>query len=70
MLLNLVGVGLGVTFAGVAIDVLIAQGIEEPYTKALLGFTIISFLAIPAFFFAGRRYERDRQALTVSQAVE
>jgi MFS transporter, Spinster family, sphingosine-1-phosphate transporter len=63
LLLNLVGVGLGVTLAGVAIDWMIASGIAEPYTKALLGFTCISLLAIPLFFLAGKRFEKDRSRL-------
>ena len=63
LLLNLVGVGLGVTMAGVAIDWMIAEGMSEPYSKALLGFTIISLLAIPLFFFAGKRFEKDKARL-------
>ena len=61
--LNLVGVGIGITFAGVAVDWLIADGAEEPYTVVLIGFTVISFSCIPLFFFAGRRYDRDRKRL-------
>lgn len=63
LLLNLVGVGLGVTLAGVAIDWMMNSGIAEPYTKALLGFTCISLLAIPLFFLAGKRFEKDRSRL-------
>ena len=63
LLLNLVGVGLGVTLAGVAIDWMMTSGIAEPYTKALLGFTCISLLAIPLFFLAGKRFEKDRSRL-------
>ncbi|MCZ6888097.1 MAG: MFS transporter [Gammaproteobacteria bacterium] len=61
--LNLVGVGIGITFAGIAVDWLIDAGVEEPYTVVLIGFTVISFSCIPLFFFAGRRYDRDRERL-------
>lgn len=63
LLLNLVGVGLGVTLAGVAIDWMFTAGIDEPYTKALLVFTTISLLAIPFFYFGGKRFERDKAKL-------
>ncbi len=63
LLLNMAGVAIGVSAAGVYIDWLIARGAEQPYTVALLWFTVISFSAIPLFFFAGRRYERDRERL-------
>ena len=63
LLLNLVGVGIGVTVGGVVIDWLIAAGHSQPYTTTLLAFTLISLLAIPLFFVAGRRFEKDRQAL-------
>ncbi|MEM7015941.1 MAG: MFS transporter [Pseudomonadota bacterium] len=63
LLLNLIGVGLGVTLAGVAIDWMMADGVSEPYTKALLGFTAISLLAIPLFYLGGRWFERDKEKL-------
>jgi len=63
LLLNLVGVAIGVTLAGVYIDHLMATGVSEPYTKALLWFTVISMTAIPLFFAAGRRFERDKARL-------
>lgn len=63
LLLNLVGVAIGVTLAGVYIDHLMAAGESEPYTKALLWFTVISMTAIPLFFAAGRRFERDKARL-------
>ncbi len=61
--LNLVGVGIGITAAGIAVDAMIAAGSTEPYTIVLLVFTVISFSCIPLFYFAGRRYERDRAKL-------
>ncbi len=63
LLLNLVGVGIGVTVGGMVIDYMMAQGIPEPYTKTLLAFTILSLLAIPFFYVAGKRFDRDRKAL-------
>ena len=68
LMLNLVGVGIGVTLAGYAIDKMIDYGVAMPYTNALLGFTIISFLAIPAFYIAGRRFDQDKQALATHLA--
>ena len=63
LLLNLVGVAIGVTAAGIYIDHLAAAGESEPYTMALLWFTVISMAAIPLFFGAGRRFERDKAKL-------
>jgi len=64
LLLNMAGVAIGVSAAGIYIDYLIGQGAAEPYTTTLLYFTAISFLAIPLFFFAGRRFETDQTKLT------
>jgi MFS family permease len=63
LLLNMAGVAIGVSTAGVYVDWLISQGNEQPYTIALLWFTVISFSAIPLFYFAGRRYDKDRISL-------
>jgi MFS family permease len=63
LLLNMVGVAIGVSLAGVYIDYLLSIGAAEPYTQALLWFTVISFSAIPLFFLAGRRYDKDKQRL-------
>lgn len=67
LLLNMVGVAIGVSSAGVYIDYLMASNTAEPYTLGLLWFTIISLLAIPLFYGAGRRYEVDKARL---QALE
>ena len=56
-------VAIGVTAAGIYIDHLAAAGESEPYTMALLWFTVISMAAIPLFFGAGRRFERDKAKL-------
>ena len=61
--MNLVGVGLGVTLTGIAIDAMAARGVEQPYSAAMLAFTLLSFLAVPCFLFAGLRFERDRAGL-------
>ena len=61
--LNFVGLGIGVTVGGVAIDYMIANAISQPYTMTLLVFTLISMFAIPLFYFAGRRFDQDREAL-------
>ncbi len=61
--LNLIGLALGITFSGIMIDYLIAEGIEEPYTKTLLVFTALSATAIPLFYWAAIRFHRDRDRL-------
>ncbi|MEJ6684593.1 MAG: MFS transporter [SAR86 cluster bacterium] len=63
LLLNMAGVAIGVSAAGIYVDHLIVQGDTEPYTTALLYFTMISFLAIPLFYAAGRRFDVDRAKL-------
>jgi MFS family permease len=61
--LNLIGLGIGITFGGMTIDLLIARGVEQPYTWTLVGFTVLSMTAIPLFLFAGRRFHHDREKL-------
>jgi len=63
LLLNMAGVAIGVSAAGIYVDWLLAKGDPAPYTSALLWFTVISFSAIPLFYFAGRRYEKDKARL-------
>ncbi|MEM8767804.1 MAG: MFS transporter, partial [Pseudomonadota bacterium] len=63
LLLNMAGVAIGVSAAGWYVDQLMAAGDPAPYTTALLWFTVISFTAIPLFFLAGKRYERDKARL-------
>jgi MFS transporter, Spinster family, sphingosine-1-phosphate transporter len=63
LLLNMAGVAIGVSLAGIYIDYLIDIKSPEPYTQTLLWFTVISLTAIPLFFFAGRRYEADKARL-------
>jgi MFS family permease len=61
--LNLVGLGIGITAGGIVLDALIVRGVDSPYTWTLLAFTLLSMLAIPLFFAAGRRFQRDREQL-------
>jgi len=63
LLLNFVGLGIGITGGGYLIDALIARGAAEPYTTTLLVFTTLSATAIPCFWVAGRRYAQDRDRL-------
>ena len=63
LLLNLVGVGFGISAGGILIDYLIARGVAQPYTWTLLGFTFLSMPAIPLFYLAGRRFAQDRDRL-------
>jgi MFS family permease len=52
--LNVVGLGIGITGAGVLVDSLIKAGIAQPYSWTLFTFTALSALAIPCYFFAPR----------------
>ena len=63
LLLNLVGLGFGITAGGIAIDMFAAAGYEQPYTWTLVVFTAISLLAIPLFYIGGRRFHGDRERL-------
>ena len=70
LLLNMAGVAIGVSLAGIYIDYLMAIGNPEPYTQALLWFTVISLAAIPLFYFAGRYYETDKARLNALVRVD
>jgi MFS family permease len=63
LLLNFVGLGIGITGGGYMIDALTARGVAEPYTMTLLVFTALSSMAIPCFWVAGRRFKADRDRL-------
>ena len=63
LLLNFIGLGIGITGGGYMIDALIARGSDQPYTLTLLTFTALSTLAIPCFWAAGRRFAGDRDRL-------
>lgn len=63
MVLNFIGLGIGITGGGYLIDALIARGADAPYTTTLLVFTTLSATAIPCFWVAGRRFAGDRERL-------
>ena len=63
VVINVVGIGFGVTAGGFFVDMLIANDVANPYTTGMLVSTAISFITIPLFFFAGRRFDQDRKAL-------
>lgn len=58
--LNFIGLGIGITASGFIIDWMMNEGISEPYTKALVGFSLLSATAIPLFYLAGKHFHRDR----------
>jgi hypothetical protein len=61
--LNFIGLGFGITAGGFLVDYLVAQSVPEPYTWSLVAFTVLSMLCIPCFYFAGRRFQMDRERL-------
>ena len=63
LLMNVIGLGIGITLTGVSIDLMTAYGVDEPYSVTLLWFTVFSFLAMPCFLFAGLHYKRDQERL-------
>ena len=69
LMLNLVGLGFGITAGGFCIDWMQASGIAQPYTWTLVTFTGISLLAIPLFFIAGRRFRGDQRRLLELEAT-
>ena len=69
MLLNVIGLGVGNTGAGILVDRVKAAGGADGYSQALVLFTAISLLAIPLFAYAGKRFARDRDALFVKLGV-
>ena len=50
--------GVSMFVAGVIIDALISGQADDPYSKTVLLFTIISFISIPLFFLAGHSYNK------------
>ena len=62
--LNLLGYVPGSMIAGIALDSLIASGVEDPYTITLVGFSVM-FLVLgpPLYYFAGKYYESDKKKL-------
>lgn len=64
--LNFIGLGIGITASGYIIDRMMEAGTSEPYTRVLVGFTILSALAIPLFWLAGKNFHRDRDKMLAS----
>ena len=54
LMLNLIGLALGITFSGIMIDYLIEIGVEEPYTKTLLVFTALVGYCNTSLLLGGR----------------
>ena len=67
--LQMLGVAGGANCAGVVIEILQDAGTPEPYTRTFLAFTFVSMLSLPLFFFAGRRFGRDRDALLAREGA-
>tara|TARA_B100000963_G_scaffold69142_1_gene57571 strand:+ start:5810 stop:7120 length:1311 start_codon:yes stop_codon:yes gene_type:complete len=65
LLIQICGAALGASGAGYMIDVLIGNGVLEPYSLTLLTFSIISLMSVPIFVFAGKRFESDKQSLEI-----
>tara|TARA_B110000444_G_scaffold221563_1_gene223007 strand:- start:2350 stop:3654 length:1305 start_codon:yes stop_codon:yes gene_type:complete len=68
LLMNVIGMGIGITVTGISVDLMISYGIEEPYSLTLICFTIFSFLAMPCFLYAGLRYNHDREKLNITES--
>ncbi len=63
LMLILIGLVFGITAGGLFIDLMLEAGVAQPYTLTLVVFTLISLLAMPLFFLAGRRFSADRERL-------
>lgn len=61
--LNFIGLGIGITASGYIIDRMMEAGVSQPYTRVLVGFTLLSATAIPLFWLAGKYFHRDRDRL-------
>jgi len=67
--LNFIGLGTGSTFGGYLIDRLREAQVEQPYTWMLMIFTVMSAIAIPHFYLAGRRFKQDRTRLYAYEEI-
>ena len=65
--LNVIGLGIGNTGAGWAIDHFRNAGVAQPYTASVLVFIGLSALAIPCFFLAGLWSKRDRARIDAAE---
>jgi len=60
-MVNIVGLGIGITFAGIMIDYLLSNGVNEAYSKTLLTFQLLAGLSLPAFYIAGKNYKPNNE---------
>ncbi|HQV02031.1 MULTISPECIES: MFS transporter [unclassified Novosphingobium] len=65
---NAVGLGIGITATGALIDLFRAAGSAQPYSSAALSMSVVSMLALPAFFLAGHWFHRDKARVDAAQA--
>ena len=68
LLMNVIGMGIGITVTGISVDLMISYGIDEPYSLTLICFTLFSFIAMPCFLFAGLRYNHDQEKLNITES--
>lgn len=68
LLMNVIGMGIGITVTGISVDLMISYGINDPYSLTLICFTLFSFIAMPCFLFAGLRYNHDREKLNITES--
>ena len=68
LMLQLFGIAAGAVIAGFVIELLQDAGVPNPYTRTLLAFTFVSMASIPLFFYGGRRFQRDRAALSARES--
>ena len=62
--LNMLGIVPGSLLMGMLSDNLISQGVENPYTLLLVGFSVMFLVLGPIFYYlAGKYYESDRNKL-------
>ncbi|MEY4256250.1 MAG: hypothetical protein RLZZ141_1477 [Pseudomonadota bacterium] len=66
--LNCIGMGVGVTGAGWAIDQFRQAGFAEPYTAAVLVGLALSTIALPCFYLAGLWSKQDRANIDAAVA--
>ncbi len=57
---NAIGLGIGITATGALIDVFRSAGDPQPYSSAALTMSLVSMLALPAFYLAGHWFHRDK----------
>ena len=61
MSFNILGLGIGITGTGIAVDWVISRGWEQPYSIVISSATLFSYLAVPCFYLSGRWFKRDKE---------